>query len=494
MSQPQGRPDRAVIDIGSNTVRLVVYAGPPRVPRAWLNESVNARLGRDLATTGQMPARATRQALGALARYATILSDLGISDVLTVATAAVRDADNGAEFLREVKALGLKPRLLTGEEEAKGSAFGVMGAFPGARGIVADLGGGSLELVDVADGSCLHGVSLPLGTLRLPALRDGNDGLARAVKRHLVATDWAAGHPGMLYLVGGTWRAFASYVIHASGYPLSDPHALQLDVDLVRRMAKRVAGMAPADLEGIQGISPARAAGLPDAAALMHALVAELRPTGVTASSWGLREGLLFQRLPAKARARDPLLIEAADFAEPRGGSAGLAQLIAEWGGQTPSKAQGAAAVRLRVVSAQLALAAGHIEPNLRARHAYEWAMDKRWVGLDPAGRCWIAAALLASTGKAAPPPELERLARWEDLQDATGWGLTVRLANRLAAGSEATLRASRLVQQGGDLVLSVDPGRTHVVSAKVGNDLKNLAKWHGLQPVMDGGTDGSGK
>lgn len=481
------RPDRAVIDIGSNTVRLVVYAGPPRVPRVWLNESVKARLGRDLSTSSQMPAKAIRLALEGLARYATILRDLGLKDVLTVATAAVRDADNGTAFLREVKALGLKPRLLSGEEEAQGSALGVIGAFPNAHGTVADLGGGSLELVEVGDGAAHHGVSLPLGTLRLPALRRrGPDSLARAVAGQMRAHGWAADHPQALYLVGGPWRAFASYAIHAGGYPLSDPHALHLDRETTHRFAKRLAAMTPADLDGIPGISANRASGLPDAAALMDALLAELKPAVLIASSWGLREGLLFQRLGARAQAQDPLLVEVADFAGPRGGSAELARLIAHWGAALPSPNLGEDRERYRIASAQLVLAASHIEPNLRARHAFEWAMDKRWAGLDPAGRAWIAAALLASAGKAAPPTELERLTSWENLQEATAWGLAVRLARRLAAGSEASLRASRLTPRRGELVLAMDPSRAHMVSAKVAGELRALARWHGLEPVIE--------
>ncbi len=484
------RPDRAVIDIGSNTVRLVVYAGPPRVPRAWLNESVKARLGRDLASTGRLPARAVRQALDALARYATILDDLGITDVLTVATAAVRDAANGAEFLREVSGLGLAPRLLSGEEEAKGSAFGVLGAFPGARGTVADLGGGSLELVEVADGACRHGVSLQLGTLRLPALRESGSGrLEPAVRRLLRAAEWTADHPGTLYLVGGTWRAFASYAIHAERYPLGDPHALRLDAAQVQRLASQIVRMAPGDFEAIPGISSTRAAALPDAAALMQALHAQLRPSEVIVSAWGLREGLLVRRLSPRARAQDPLPVEVADFAEPRGGPALLAKAIADWAAAVPSGGLGEARARLRMAAAQLALAASHLEPNLRRRHAYEWAMDKRWAGLDPAGRGWVAAALLASTGKAAAPAELERLVDRASLQEAAGWGLAVRLASRLAAGSEATLRASRLSPRAGTLVLSVAPERSHLVSAKVSSDLRNLARWHRMEPAIEGQT-----
>lgn len=477
------RPDRAVIDIGSNTVRLVAYAGPPRVPRAWLNESVTARLGRDLATTGQMPEKAMKQALGALARYATILDDLGVADVMTVATAAVRDAGNGRAFLSEVGKLGLKPRLLSGEEEALGAAYGVIGAFPDAGGTVADLGGGSLELVDVNAGACTHGVSLPLGTLRLPALRSRGPGrLAQAVRGAMREAGWAADRPGVLYLVGGTWRAFASYAVHAGRYPLSDPHAFALDAASVQRIAKELSALQPAELEHVPGVSAARAADLPNASTLMRALLAELNPDRVVTSSWGLREGLLFQRLPAKARADDPLLVEVADFAEPRGGSSALARRIAEWGAVDEAVRTLA---RLQIVSAQLALAASHIEPAMRARHAYEWAMGKRWVGLEPSERAWLAAALLASTGKAAPPSELEKLTDPKSLQQATGWGLALRLARRLAAGSEESLRKSSLARDCERLVLLMDPKRAHVISAKVAGDLKNLAKWHGLEPEI---------
>ena len=125
---------RAVIDIGSNTVRMVIYEGSPRAPRTVWNEKVAARLGRDLSETGRIPEEASDEALGALARYARILDDLGVTDIQTVATAAARDAENGPEFLAAVAALGLEPRLLTGEEEARISATGAIGAFPRSTG------------------------------------------------------------------------------------------------------------------------------------------------------------------------------------------------------------------------------------------------------------------------------------------------------------------------------------------------------------------------
>ena len=479
------RPDRAVIDIGSNTVRLVVYSGSQRTPQTWLNEKVNARLGRDLSATGHMPDRAMEQALAALARHATILADLAVEDVQTVATAAVRDADNGAEFLDRVRELGLSPRLLSGEEEAQGSAFGVIGAFPGAQGTVADLGGGSLELVMVEHGDCHDGCSLPLGTLRLPALRERDpDGFRKAIEKEMAKAGWAAAHPGPLYMVGGTWRALAAFAMHAADYQLTDPHAFALEPDQADRAAKDVAKMDPADLAAIPGISSVRAAGLPDAAAMLRVMLAELQPDGVVFSSWGLREGLLFQRLPPEERQRDPLLSAVTEFADPRGGWAEMPEQIAAWTAPVAAD-DGGGSERLRLAATQLALAAVHVEPNLRARHAYEWAMDKRWVGLDPAGRARIAAALLAACGKIAPPAELERLTTWESLREAIGWGLAIRLARRLGAGSRASLRASSLERTGQNLVLAIEAGRAHLVSDKVLNELKNLAQWLALEPEL---------
>jgi len=476
------RPDRAVIDIGSNTVRLVVYYGSLRAPQVWLNERVAARLGRDLSETGSMPERAIEPALAALRRYAAIVEDLGIEDVQTVATAAVRDASNGPEFLQRVRALGLEPQLLSGEEEAGASAMGVIGAFPGAQGTVADLGGGSLELIMIENDDCHDGVSLPLGTLRLPALRaKGPPAFRKAVRKEMAKAGWAAAHPGPLYMVGGTWRAMAVYAMRTLGHPLTDPHAFALSTNEADRIAKRIARMTPAKLTEIPGISAPRAAGLPNAAAMLRVMLAELKPDGVVFSSWGLREGLLFQRLGPEARAQEPMLAAVSRFAAPRGGMPTLAAMIAAWTADV-ANGDGAESERLRLAATMLALAASHIEPNMRARHSYEWAMDKRWVGLDPSGRARIAAALLAAGGKIAPPPELEKLASWEHLREAVGWGLAIRLCRRLGAGSRVSLLTSELRREKDKLVLWFHPSRAQLASDNVASDLRALAQWLGLE------------
>lgn len=471
---------RAVIDIGSNTVRLVIYGGPPRAPVVLWNEKVSARLGRDLAETGRIPASAMEEALTALARYALLVAELGIARVETVATAAPREASNGAEFVEHVRDLGLAVRVLSGEQEACASAYGAIGAFPGAQGVVADLGGGSLELVTVANGRCGEGATFPLGTLRLPALR-ANGSFRRKVVRMLEGADWARrGDP--LYMIGGTWRAFAAYAMRSVEHPLTDPHALTLGVAEATSLADRVMRAKPAELAEQRGISKMRAEKLPDAAALLGVLLAELAPPALIFSSWGLREGLYFQTLAPRTRAEDPLLAGVAAFTAPRSGTHADPATLAAWAAPA-ARGGGERTESLRLAAVRLALALHTVEPNLRPAQALEWALDKRWVGIDFAGRAMIAAALRGSLGMTEPHPRMARLASEGELREATAWGLAVRLAQRLGAGAQAPLAASRLTVDGSEVGLHLPATLAALPTAPVEKDLAALADWLGAKP-----------
>ena len=480
------QPQRAVIDIGSNTVRMVVYSAPQRAPSVWLNEKVTARLGRDLASTGKLPEKSVEIALRGLARFARILADIGVSNVRTVATAAVRDAKNGKAFVKQVEALGLTVEVLSGEEEAINSAYGVIGGFPGAEGVVADLGGGSLELVAVADGTYSHGVSLPLGTLRLPALREkGTKAFNKAVKAELSAADWASAHPGPLYMVGGTWRAMASFAMHRAGYPLTDPHAFCLTTAEADKIAKKLSRMPPENLTSINGITSSRAGGLPDAAAMLRPLLATLKPDGLVFSSWGLREGLLFRDLNEHAQQLDPLLAAVSHFTEPRGASPTIAMQIAGWTAQA-SNGMEKGFERLRQAATMLCMAQWRIEPNMRLTHSIDWALDKRWLGLDHRGRAIIAAALRAANGKPEPTPELLALASEADLHEGAAWGLAFRLCRRVGAGSRTSLMSSKLSRDGDVLRLWLEPDHAALISEQVENDLARLAAWLGCEGMIE--------
>ncbi len=520
MSEPDSsvRPDapgnrRAIIDIGSNTVRLVVYGPPERAPNVLFNEKVTARLGKGVAENGRLGGKATGQALAVLGRFSALLRLHGIDDVQTVATAAVRDASNGAQFLERVAALGLHPRMLSGEEEAVISARGVMAAFPGAAGVVGDLGGGSLELVDIARDRCTHGISLPLGTLRLPGLRAlGPAKFTRRIQKMLAKADWAGAHGQRLYLVGGSWRALARYAMLRHDWPVDDTHGFEMPAaeafQLTRslsamRLAARVPGGKRAGLAGGSGkalmlhplaegmrVSASRLASLPHAAALLGVLVRELKPARLVFSAWGLREGLLASTFTPELAAQHPLFGSIAAFATQQDpGVAEDAARVLAWTAQVNPAASLAglgtaaslAGESLRHAAIMLALASIQTEPNLRAELAASWALRKRWIGITDEARAMLALAVLANSGRTGIPADLLRLASPARLREALVWGLASRLCRRFTALSGAAMAGSALLVERGGLVLMVRADIAPLVSDGTVKDLRLLAEALGL-------------
>lgn len=471
---------RAIIDIGSNTVRFVLYAGPARAPTVVLNEKVTARLGKGVADNGRLSDKGMAAALAALGRYAALLRLKNVRRVETVATAATRDAANGGEFLARVRALGLEPRLLSGEEEAVTSAMGVLGALPGAKGVVADLGGGSLELIHVEGGQCWHGASLPFGTLRLPALREGGpQRFSRRIVKALDAAEWHCAPGEALYLVGGSHRAFARVAMHETAWPIDDPHAFEVSPEEALRVSRMVlAGKVPA---AVPGLSSSRAASLPDAAALLAVLVRELKPARLVFSSWGLREGLMFAGLPPAVQMQDPLLAGAAAFAENLGCSPADAAMMADWTAPVTAAAEPREALRLAAI--MLSMVSLRIEPNMRAGHIIDGALRKRWIGIDAAGRAVVAACALANAGRPVPSEELGRLASPGELHKAAGWGLAMRLCRRFSGVSSQVLAASALAIERGELVLSIRDPHGALFTEMVEKDLRLLAEHLRLAP-----------
>ncbi len=473
------RPNRAIIDIGSNTVRLVIYGGPPRAPMVLLNEKVTARLGRDIASKGVLAEEATALALRALARFVLLLEDLGIDDVETVATAAVREASNGREFVQALEKLGLTPRVLSGEEEAVLGASGVAGAFRDAAGVVADLGGGSLELVDLANAQASAPVSLPLGALRLPDYRPKGDKSDSAMRERIEqvlreqGSERAQGQT--LYLVGGTWRAMAVFAMQLEGYPLSDPHGFALTREAAETVILALSTESFETLKARKRISTMRAEKLPDAAILLSAMLKVLEPKGLVFSAWGLREGLLYERLGPEDRAQDPLLAGIAAFAGQRGAPATLAAQMAGWTASAIPAGM-AGGERLRLAATMLALASMQIEPNIRLPQAVDWALHKRWIGLEPHERGMLGAAISANGNELDLSASVRALASEEALGEAICWGLAVRLARRLGGRSRRSLQASRLLRDGDMLTLRLARSHEALFGVPVEKDLKLLS------------------
>ena len=476
-------PMRAIIDIGSNTVRLVVYGGPVRAPEVLHNEKVTARLGKSVAESGLLGRRASATALAALARYRVLLSLRGVDRVDVVATAAVRDAANGPAFLEKVEGLGFAPRLLSGEQEAVTSAHGVLGAFPGARGIVGDLGGGSLELVDIDGDSCRHGVSMPLGTLRLAALRAGGDrGFGQSVGRALKKADWAAEPGSTLYLVGGSLRAFTRYAMSRLDWAIDDPHGFELNPVDALRIAKTLVRRKPETLRPLPGISTSRMNSLPDTAALLAVLIRRLAPGKLVFSAWGLREGILYEDMPVGIRGQDPLVAGMSAFVQEQGIPAQIGAMVAGWTVAASPPAGIERRERLRLATTMLCLAAATVEPNLRGDIARDWALRKRWIGAGTTERVMLAVAMLAHSGRLDVPPQLLALVPPASLREAQAWGLATRLCRRFSTCAPHGLTESSLTVEGERLVLSVQPALAALVNEGVERDLKVLAAHLGLK------------
>ncbi len=492
-------------------MRLVIFGGPARVPVTLYNEKVTARLGRGVAEDGRLSTKAKRTALASLARYAALLRLLGVTDIECVATAAVRDAVDGAAFLARIAELGLSPRLLSGEQEALTGAQGILAAFPGAAGVVADLGGGSLELTDIAADACEHGVSMPLGTLRLPPLRSGGAGKFAHRVRNMLSTAHWSGEPGQdLYLIGGSWRALARYAMERDHWPIDDPHGFELAPEAALKLARSLmavqshdgravqAALASGDKPGgevaavrvnaptaVPGISTSRLASLPDAAALLGVLVRELKPARLIFSSWGLRDGLLASRLSPAARAQDPLVVAVSDFVQGLGPELpGAAAAVAKWIAPATA-ADGPVRERLRLSAAMLALASMRAEPNLRAELGTDWALRKRWIGISAEGRAMLALALRSNNGRATVTAELLRLAPPHRLREAQAWGLATRLCRRFTGAAPEALAATGIRIEGGQLVLWARDDMAVLHSDTVARDHRWLAETLGLEAVF---------
>lgn len=491
--EPARRGLAGIIDIGSNSVRLVVYQGLTRTPAVVFNEKVMAGLGRGMASNGRMGEGAMRLALTALSRFAMLAADMGVESLRTVATAAVREAANADAFIAAVyAACGLEIEVISGEAEARGAALGVIAGIPDADGVVGDLGGGSLELIRVHGGEAHDRISLPIGALRLDAVRKrGTRALGPFIKAALDQVGWAskgAGKP--FYMVGGSWRALAQLHMQLSDWPLPVIHQYTMDRTAPDRLVRTLAQIQPRTLKAIPNISSSRVPSLPGAALLLRSVVKRLGSSCVIASAYGLREGLLFGQLPPALQREDPLLAGARDEGARAGRFPEHGDLLMAWMdgifADEPADVR-----RLRLATCLLSDVAWRAHPDFRAERGLDIALHGNWVAVTAAERATLAAALHACFGGAPASPDVALLHRLADpmaLAQAHRWGLALRLGQRLTGGTAVALSASRLERHGEVLRLTLTPEHTPLYGEAVARRLKALAGAIGCTPQFVSG------
>jgi exopolyphosphatase/guanosine-5'-triphosphate,3'-diphosphate pyrophosphatase len=306
-----------VVDIGSNSVRMVVFDGAARSPAYFFNEKILCGLGAGMAETGRLNPEGRSRALRALRRFQHLADSMDLPHLSIVATAAMRDAEDGPEFRAQLEQeTGCKVWVIDGDEEARLSAQGVLLGWPASYGLVCDIGGSSMELAEIHDGKVGRRITSPLGPLKFKDLDGGRKEREKYIRKELKTLVKHMGtQRDRLFLVGGSWRAIAKVDMIRRDYPLHVLHEYRMDARAVEKTIEFIEEHDIEELRRLCGISATRMALVPYAAEVLAQVVDTFEPKDIAISSYGIREGLLFEQMPQDLRDRDPL-IEACRFAE----------------------------------------------------------------------------------------------------------------------------------------------------------------------------------
>jgi exopolyphosphatase / guanosine-5'-triphosphate,3'-diphosphate pyrophosphatase len=478
----------AVVDIGSNSLRLVVYDGVRRSPRTLFNEKVMCGLGRSIETTGRLDPGGVELARANLARFVALARGISVKRLDVIATAAVRDASDGRAFVAEVeKRHKLKVKVLAGAEEGRLSASGVVAGIPEARGVAGDLGGGSVELVPLAGGQVGAAATLPIGPLRLQPHAGDDRKLREVIDKQLASVPWlnAPVDGGAFYAVGGAWRALARIHMEQTRYPLhiiqhyTVPRGEADDfLDVIARLSKK-------SLEKMTTVSRKRLDVVPIAARVLQRLLRRVSPKSLVFSAFGLREGHIYNLLNEAEQRADPLLTACRDIAEASRRFGADGGELFEW--TTPLFAgEGAEQRRLRHAAALLGDIAWREHPDYRADQALRSVLYMPVAGLDHRERAYLAGAIYARYGgNENGASVLDRLLDEEARVQARITGLALRLGYTLSGGVPGGLSRSKLALDGNALVLSLNGAAIRRYGESVQRRLDALSRSIGKRPEV---------
>lgn len=397
----QDRRPLSVIDIGSNSIRLVVYEGIARSPTVLFNEKMLAGLGRGIVSTGRLDPEGVDRSIEEFRRFRALAEQAGSERLHVIATAAAREAVNGPEFIRRAEdILGTEIRVLTGREEAHYSALGIISSFHRADGIGGDLGGGSLELFDIRGGETGDGITLPLGGLRLQDMAKGSTAeAAKIARRELARAGFLAqGRGRAFYAVGGTWRNLARLHMNATDYPLAVMHHYEMAREGLASFLRQVAKGDLAQIKGIERVSKNRRALLPYGAAVLQEIIAAAEPSKILVSALGVREGFLHSLLGEEEQKADPLISAAEELALLRARSVTHAHELAEWTGnalKTFGIEETDDETRYRRAACLLADIGWRAHPEYRGTQSLNIISHASFIGVDHPGRAFISLAIM---------------------------------------------------------------------------------------------------
>jgi exopolyphosphatase / guanosine-5'-triphosphate,3'-diphosphate pyrophosphatase len=456
----------AVIDVGSNSVRLVIYRLDGRAIWTVYNEKALAGLGRDLPSTGRLSPDGVEIAITAIRRFRALLDGWRAEDVTAAATAAVREAADGPAFLKRIRdETGLAVRVLTGEEEARYAALGVIAGQPDALGVVGDLGGSSLELVRLGAAAAEDGVTLPLGPFALGAPRPLDPDRTRRLIETALSPHADRFAASSFHAVGGAWRNLALFHMELADYPLHVAHQYELSRADALDVSRLVARQSRGSLERMQGLSKKRIETLPYSAVVLEALIERLGIERITISAFGVREGLLLEAMEPTVRKRDPLIEGCEALTAARGHSTDLGPALEAW--LSPAFERLSPVFELRdsvllAAACRLADLGARLHPDHRADLAFEQVLRAPIAGMNHPERAFLASVAFARHTSASTPPEADAVARIlaaDRRQRAKALGAAIRLGCDLSGRNPRLLEKSSLAIQGERLTLTAAAG-----------------------------------
>jgi len=475
-----------VVDVGSNSVRLVVFDRMARSPGYFYNEKVLCGLGAGLRETGRLHPEGRVRALAALHRFVALADRMKLGGLTTVATAAVRDASDGPEFCATVKReTGLELSVASGEEEARLSAEGVLLGWPHANGIVSDMGGASMELARLDDGQIGDLATSPLGGLTLRDLQGDPEMATEFIARTVSGLrDRFPGAVNRLFLVGGSWRAIARLDMERRDYPLKVLHEYEMTPAAALETVEWLAAQSPTEMSRITDTSMARLSLVPVAAPVLAALINKFQPDHISVSAYGIREGLLHRKMPQSLRARDPLMEAARNMEKAYARFPGFGEALFDW--LRPVYA-GADDDDLRLIRAACLMhdITWRAHPDYRAEICFETVTRANLSGVNHAGRVFLGLAILnryKSSARDGVGALVQDILPLERIEQAETLGKAMRLGAMLSGAVARSLKNTRLELTGEDLVLTLRGSATELTGEVVERRLRSLAGNLGLE------------
>jgi exopolyphosphatase / guanosine-5'-triphosphate,3'-diphosphate pyrophosphatase len=467
----------------------VIYERLSRSPTMLFNEKVLAGLGRGLATTGRLQPDSVEQALAAMRRFKLLADRSGSVETYILATAASRDAENGPDFVAAVEAICGKPvTLLSGADEARLSALGIVSGFHKADGVVGDMGGGSLELVSVDAGKIGKGRTFPLGGLRLEEAADGSIRKAEKIVVEALAKagDLVPCQGRPFYAVGGTWRSLARLHMFETGYPLHVMHNYSIRADEALEFARMVARRDIETIDQIEVVSKPRRALLSFGALVLEQVIRSINPSQVVISALGVREGHLYEQLSPEEQAKDPLIEAASELGYLRSRSPRHLGELVPWSAaafealgieETEEEA------RLRAAGCLVSDIGWRAHPDYRGEQSLSILSNAAIVGVDHAGRAYLALSVFyrhVGLIDDAVSPRIRELASTRLKERARTLGAVLRVAYLISGSMHGVLPRTTLVMDGDALVLEVPADLADIVGERLLKRITQLAKLGG--------------